>query len=233
MSDEQRKAPGRRAIETGPTGKTVGKNLARLRQQRGITTRQLSAQLAHAGRLIPASGITRMEQGERQVTADDLVALAIVLNTSPISLLLPAEWGDVPVQLTSERQLMARTAWRWIRGLSPASDYGVAPSEIVAGPDDDEWEDDFDRKYWQLRQDYDAVTLPPELRRVRENPATRDADAVTFEVERLVRLAGGKAGDEAFEDQMATTRNAIDRLSTELERLAEERARRRAEAGAS
>lgn len=231
MSDEQRK--GRRAIETGPTGKTVGKNLARLRRNRELTTRQLSAQLEQAGRPIPASGITRMEQGERQVTADDLVALAVVLNTSPISLLLPAEWGDAPVELTSERRLTARTAWRWIRGLSPASDYGVSPSEIVVGPDDEEWEDELDRKYWQLRQDYDAVTLPPELRRVRQNPASRDADAVTFQVERLVRMAEGKAGDEAFEDQMALTRGAVDRLSTELERLAEERGRRRAQAGGS
>jgi transcriptional regulator with XRE-family HTH domain len=233
MSDEQRKAPGRRAIETGPTGKTVGRNLARLRQQRGRTTRQLSAQLKQAGRPIPASGITRMEQGERQVTADDLVALAVVLNTSPISLLLPAEWGDVTVELTNERQLTARTAWRWIRGLSPASDYGVSPSEIVAGPDEDEWEDELDRKYWQLRQDYDAVTLPPELRRVRENPASRDADAVTFQVERLVRMAGGKASDEAFEEQMAATKGAVQRLLAELERLAEERARRRTQAGGS
>jgi hypothetical protein len=135
--------------------------------------------------------------------------------------------------LTDEREVTTRTAWRWIRGLSPASDYGVSPSAIVVGPDNDEWEDELDRKYWQLRQDYDAVTLPPELRRVRENPATRDADAVTFQVERLVRMAGGKAGDDAFEDQMATTKDTVERLLTELDRLAGERARRRAQAGGS
>ncbi|MGW3134395.1 helix-turn-helix domain-containing protein [Streptomyces sp. NPDC001139] len=231
MSDEQRK--GRRAIETGPIGENVGENLARLRKQRDLTTRQLSAQLEAVGRPIPASGITRMEQGSRQVTSDDLVALAVVLNTSPISLLLPAEWGDMMVKLTAQQQVSARTAWRWIRGLSPASDYGVIPSETVVSADDDEWEDEHDREFWKLRQEYDAVTLPPELRRVRENPATRDADAVTFQVERLVRMASGKASDETFEDQMAITRSAIERLSTELERLAEERNRRRAQAGGS
>lgn len=141
--------------------------------------------------------------------------------------------GDAEVELTSEKRLAARTAWRWIRGLSPASDYGVSPSEIVAGPDDDEWEDDLDREYWQLRQDYDAVTLPPELRRVREQAASRDADAVNLQVERLVRMAGGKASDETFDEQMGRARSALERLATELERLAEERALRRAQAGGS
>jgi hypothetical protein len=211
----------------------VAKNVERLRKARNKTIYSLSGELNEIGRPITPSAIAKIEKQQRQVTVDDLVALAVVFNTSPISLLLPAEWGDMPVELTSERQIMARTAWRWIRGLSPASDYGVSPSEIVVGPDDDEWEDDLDRKYWQLRQDYDAVTLPPELRRVRQNPASRDADAVTFQVERLVRMAEGKAGDEAFEDQMALTRGAVDRLSTELERLAEERGRRRAQAGGS
>ncbi|MDG9706618.1 helix-turn-helix domain-containing protein, partial [Streptomyces sp. DH37] len=69
---------GRRAIEAGPTGKTVATNIARLRKVRGLTTRQLSGELERNGRYIPASGITRMEKGDRQVTADDLVALAAV-----------------------------------------------------------------------------------------------------------------------------------------------------------
>nr|WSY53793.1 helix-turn-helix transcriptional regulator [Streptomyces sp. NBC_00886] len=231
MTDEKRRP--RPAAQYGPVAKAVAVNVERLRKARNKTIYSLSGELNEIGRPITPSAIAKIEKQQRQVTVDDLVALAVVFNTSPISLLLPAEWGDVPVELTSERRIMARTAWRWIRGLSPASDYGVSPSEIVVGPDDDEWEDDLDRKYWQLRQDYDAVTLPPELRRVRQNPASRDADAVTFQVERLVRMAEGKAGDEAFEDQMALTRGAVDRLSTELERLAEERGRRRAQAGGS
>lgn len=231
MTDEKRRP--RSATQYGPTAQAVAKNVERLRRARNETIYSLSGLLAEAGRPIAPSAIAKLEKQQRQVTVDDLVALAVVLNTSPISLLLPAVWGDVPVELTSERQVMARTAWRWIRGLSPASDYGVSPSEIVAGPDDDEWEDEVDRKYWQLRQDYDAVTLPPELRRVREHPASRDADAVNLQVERLVRMAGGKAGDEAFEDQMSRARGAVERLATELERLGEERALRRAQAGGS
>lgn len=231
MADEKRRP--RPAAQYGPIAAAVAKNVERLRKARNKTIYSLSGELTKAGRPITPSAIAKIEKQQRQVTVDDLVALAVVLNTSPISLLLPAEWGDVPVELTSERQLMARTAWRWIRGFSPATDYGVGPSEIVAGPDDDEWEDDLDRKYWQLRQDYDAVTLPPELRRVRQHPASRDADAVNLQVERLVRMASGKAGDETFDDQMARTRTAVERLSTELERLTEERSLRRSQAGGS
>ncbi|MFC4500676.1 helix-turn-helix domain-containing protein [Streptomyces vulcanius] len=231
MTDEKRRP--RPAAQYGPVAEAVAKNVERLRKTRNKTIYSLSGELSEVGRPITPSAIAKIEKQQRQVTVDDLVALAVVLNTSPISLLLPPEWGDGPVDLTSERRLTARTAWRWIRGLSPASDYGVSPSEIVVGPDDDEWEDELDRKYWQLRQEYDAVTLPLELRRVRENPASRDADAVTFQVERLIRMAGGKAADDAFEDQMATTRGAVDRLLTELDRLAEERTRRRTQAGGS
>lgn len=57
MTEQQR---GRRAIEVGPTGKTVGENLARLRKIRGLTTRQLSGLLESKQRPIPASGITRI-----------------------------------------------------------------------------------------------------------------------------------------------------------------------------
>lgn len=88
MSEELHR--GRRAIETGPTGKAVGQNLAILRKRRDLTTRQLSKALADVGRPIPASGITRMEQGERQVTVDDLMALAIVLEVPLVDLLIPA-----------------------------------------------------------------------------------------------------------------------------------------------
>lgn len=231
MTDDKRRP--RPAAQYGPIGAAVAKNVERIRKTRNMTIYSLSGELSKAGRPITPSAIAKIEKQQRQVTADDLVALAVVLNTSPIALLLPAEWGDAPVELTGERQLTARTAWRWIRGQSPASDYGVSPSEIAVGPDDDDWEDDLDRAYWQLRQDYDAVTLPPALRRVREHPASRDADAVNLQVERLVRMASGKAGDEAFEDQMARARGAVERLTIELERLAEERALRRSQTGGS
>lgn len=116
MSDDQRK--GRRAIETGPTGKTTGRNLATLRKRRGLTTRQLSAALERAGRPIPASGITRMEKGERAVTVDDLVALATVFDVSPAALMLPPE-DSGPVHITPSKAVPWDVAWRWAHGEQP------------------------------------------------------------------------------------------------------------------
>ncbi|MET8169292.1 helix-turn-helix transcriptional regulator [Streptomyces sp. NPDC005329] len=229
MSDEQRKAPGRRAIETGPTGKTVGKKLADLRKVRGLTTRQLSAKLERAGRPIPASGITRMESGERQVTADDLVALAVALNTSPITLLLPSTWGDADVEVTGKGSIKARTAWRWVRGLGPANDWGTDDDAVEVGPDDEYW-DQGEREYLEEKEKFDAVTLPPELRRVRQHPAGRDADLVALHVDRLIRMSD-RASEDAFGDQLARAKGAVDRLVTELDRLAEERVLRKGQKG--
>lgn len=117
MTEKQR---GRRAIETGPTGKAVADNLARLRKVRGLTTRQLSGLLERNGRPIPASGITRMEKAERQVTADELTALAVALGVSPSTLLLPLEDSpSVGVEVSGGGTVSASTAWDWADGKRP------------------------------------------------------------------------------------------------------------------
>ncbi|MER5352773.1 helix-turn-helix transcriptional regulator [Kitasatospora sp. NPDC002551] len=103
---------GRRAIETGPTGMTVAHNLSRLRKMSQLTTRQLSAKLEQRGRPIPASGITRMEKGERQVTVDDLMALAVALGVSPLTLLLPAD-ARTDAEITGGGRVDGREAWAW------------------------------------------------------------------------------------------------------------------------
>lgn len=127
MTDERPK--GRRAIEAGPIGQTVAKNLVRFRKYRGLTTRQLAQELERAGRPIPSSGITRMEKGERHVTVDELVALALVLDVSPPLLLLPTERPEVPGDSRGERIPLTwsvtapwETAWRWMHGQRPARD---------------------------------------------------------------------------------------------------------------
>ncbi|MFZ4235721.1 helix-turn-helix domain-containing protein [Streptomyces murinus] len=117
MAEQQR---GRRAIEVGHTGKVVAANIARLRERRGLTTRQLSGILERAGRNIPASGITRMENGQRVVTVDELAALAVVFGVSPSALLLPlTEKPTDPVEVTGAPAVGAGEAWAWANGQRP------------------------------------------------------------------------------------------------------------------
>ncbi|MFJ7341450.1 helix-turn-helix domain-containing protein [Streptomyces sp. NPDC101110] len=117
MSDQQY---GRRAVEVGPTGMTVADNLARLRKVRGYSTRQLAAEMERKGRPVSPSGITRMEKGDRVVTADDLVAFAAIFGVSPVSLLLPlTPTAETSVEITGGGTVDALRAWEWGIGRLP------------------------------------------------------------------------------------------------------------------
>lgn len=150
MSDQQY---GRRAVEMGPTGKAVAENLARLRKTRGLSTRQLSAELERRGRNLSPSGITRMEKAERHVTADELAALAAALGVNPSALLLPLKDGpDESIEVTGVGAIGAGEAWDWADGRRPLN---VARGDLDA------------------LLDFDLYARPPRHRHTWE--ATRDA----------------------------------------------------------
>src|SRR6476661_6760490 len=76
--------------DTGPTAATVIANLKRLRDDRNLTYTQLSNRLkALAHWSISPVGVRRIEDGERRVTVDDLLAFAVALGVSPVTLLMP------------------------------------------------------------------------------------------------------------------------------------------------
>lgn len=78
-----------RGNDVGPTGKTVGVNVERVRRGRRMALKELSAELSALGRPISLSGLSKLENGDRKADADDLMALALALNVSPIALMLP------------------------------------------------------------------------------------------------------------------------------------------------
>lgn len=95
------------------------------------------------GRPIPATGITRIENGARTVDVDDLFTLAVVLKVSPLSLLLPPVAGKVETELTAAGAVPSWKAWRWARAVEPLNepfseaDYAdfhtyAAPKELAA-----------------------------------------------------------------------------------------------------
>lgn len=122
---------GPAATRPGPTAEHVAANVRRLRDQRGVSTYQLSGALQQAGHPIAPSSITNIEAGRRRVDVDDLVALAVVFGVSPAALLLPMD--DAPtslVNITGALPVPADIAWAWASCERPL-DMGSADPRVV------------------------------------------------------------------------------------------------------
>jgi len=105
----------------GPVGEVVRQNVKILREERNLSLAALSRRLSElVGRPIPTLGLSRIENGERRVDADDLVALAAALGVSPVTLLLPREDPGGPVPLAEHLTAPSwQVAWRWMHGEMP------------------------------------------------------------------------------------------------------------------
>lgn len=115
QTPEPSKGPG-----WGPTSRHLAANLRRIRDARRLSTTKLAAKLKEAGQPIPATGITRIEKGERRVDVDDLTALSAALDVSPSALLLPAtDSPEDTVEITGGGEAPADTAWAWMDGTRP------------------------------------------------------------------------------------------------------------------
>lgn len=110
----------KKEAETGHTGRTIAANIARLRG--GLSYTEMSRRLQDsAGWSINAVGIRRIESTERRVTIDDLMAFAVALGVSPVTLLMPeSAAGDQKVTVSGvEAEISAQEAWDWLRGNYP------------------------------------------------------------------------------------------------------------------
>ena len=108
----------------GPIGENVRTNIQRIRTRRKITYKELSDMLAAVGRPIPTLGLSRLENGERRVDVDDLVALSKVFGTSPA--ILMSEFRPSPEYLdTCEACILAFPSHgHWISPMSAAMNHG-------------------------------------------------------------------------------------------------------------
>ncbi|MFD8945267.1 helix-turn-helix domain-containing protein [Streptomyces californicus] len=210
MTDGEAKSSG-----WGPISENLKVNLPRLRKARGLSTTALSESLKQLGQHIPPTGITRIEKGQRRVDADDLVALALSLNVSPLTLLLPETWDGSPTRLTPNVRLSTRTAWLWAQGHTPASelplaDEGESPEEAQ----------ERGRVYYDLEESYRALALPPERRQAANHPANREAGGAAAMVEQLVEVSE-KRGDDAaaVRRSLRAARLRLKKLEAELEQI--------------
>jgi transcriptional regulator with XRE-family HTH domain len=111
--------------EVGATARTVADNIKRFREAQNMNFTQLAERLgAVANWSINAVGIRRIEAGERRVSTDDLMALAVALDVSPATLLMPSTGSaDDLIEATGvDGDVPARRLWRWLAGDGPLAD---------------------------------------------------------------------------------------------------------------
>lgn len=105
-----------RGNDVGATGETVAANISRVRKGQQISLQELETRLVALGRRISFSGLSKIERGERRVDVDDLMAIAVALDVSPLGLLLPVdrEPGEI-VEASGARGGLA-LFWMWALG---------------------------------------------------------------------------------------------------------------------
>ncbi|MFJ7242362.1 hypothetical protein ACIQWB_35285 [Streptomyces olivaceus] len=180
--------------------------MAAVRKARGWAMPRLREEMASQGRHLPATGVIKTESGERRVDVDDLVALALALNVSPLTLLLPDSWSEEDVWLTERRRVQSRTAWLWGQGLAPAED---------GGPEAD------DQAAYRAGEEFRALALPAERRRASEHPANREAQELAEMVARLVQASGFSVDGESpsVKRALRAARVRLRKLEAELEQI--------------
>ncbi|MGV9742723.1 helix-turn-helix domain-containing protein [Nocardia farcinica] len=105
-----------RRVEIGPTGKTVAHNVARIRKAQNLTLRDVAERLAGTDRPLGHNTISEIERGARRADVDDLIALSVALNCSPLALLFPPTIHEHVVTITAAGDRPAWEVWKWGAG---------------------------------------------------------------------------------------------------------------------
>lgn len=113
-----------RGNDVGPTGKTVGENVARIRRQSRMSLAALEEKLIDLGRRVSISGLSKIERGERRVDSDDLMALSVALDVPPVALLLPFADPTDDVTVTGAHG-SASVFWSWALATTPLQAEGA------------------------------------------------------------------------------------------------------------
>jgi transcriptional regulator with XRE-family HTH domain len=138
-----------RQPDFGATAEAVSTNVKRFRVARKLSYTELSAKLKEAGSQITPVGVRRIEDGERRVTVDDLMTLAVALDVWPISLLMPEADNDQTEVTASgvNTPIPAEDLWGWLR------------SDRALRGDNNDWVETMHVAFpmWRVRQLYEAA----------------------------------------------------------------------------
>lgn len=103
----------------GATGETVRANVIARRERDNLSYAQLSRKLKAVGRVIPELGLRRIEEGDRRIDVDDLMALAAAFEVSPTTLLMPSTDDGDQSATTTVGTVTASRLWKWLTGEMP------------------------------------------------------------------------------------------------------------------
>jgi len=123
-----------------------------------------------------ATVISKIERGERRIDVDDLVAFALALNVSPLTLLLPPTADGEPVDLTESYVVSSATAWSWAEGRQTAMDWEVRPIasfDPAADPAISSELYEQEQEFGRRNAEYVALAQPTERQRLANHPAVR------------------------------------------------------------
>jgi transcriptional regulator with XRE-family HTH domain len=122
-------------------GATVGEvlveQLRAIRRRRAWSQADLADELANLGAdTLNRTAISKVENGTRRVTVEELLLLAAALNVTPVHLLVPYQ-PDTPVALTPALTLPAGQLRRWIYGAGPLP--GASDQQYFTEVPPDHW----------------------------------------------------------------------------------------------
>lgn len=90
-------------------------NISARRRALGLTAQEVADRTRNATRALGRSAVSEVERGARRVDVDDLVALAVALETSPVDLLTPPMTAR-EIQLGQDKLLLfPDQTYRWLR----------------------------------------------------------------------------------------------------------------------
>jgi transcriptional regulator with XRE-family HTH domain len=178
-----------RGQDKGRTGRAVGPNVRRARERLGIDLAALAKRLTDAGWPIAKSALSRLENGQRRVDVDDLMALAVVLHVSPLELLLGAD--DQLVTPTAVPDgLLRDELWAWAAG-----DVELDPESLI------EWWRGQIAVLGSRIEVLDALddnpALPPEAQERTRRWVLKERNDVQRQWQRAVKRISELSGDDA------------------------------------
>jgi hypothetical protein len=135
---------GTNAVQRDATAETVSANVKRLRMKQNLGLRGLSKKLGEVGRPLGHSAVDQIEKGTRRVDVDDLMALALALDVSPITLLMPdmhMPGADDPAKMVAvpgmDTKVSAGRLWLYLRGEASVTSISDLALVVNAQP---EWQ---------------------------------------------------------------------------------------------